>query len=271
MGEITIGNDGQYVLSQSFTYLEDAGGQLTLADLLKPDAQARLQPVPQTGSATNFGLTNSAIWLRVNLRTERSAPADWMLELAYPPLDRLELYSPDGKGGFVGQVGGDLLPFADRAVVHRNHVMPVRLEPGVVNTLYLRLASGGTVSAPVRLWQPAALWQHDQAEYATISLYFGLLVGLFLYNLLLFFSVRDRAYLIYVAFVGCMAIAQAALTGFGAQFIWPGLTWWNSISPPRAWPRRHLSASCLRAAFFPAHSRCPAWTASSRCWWRAGC
>ncbi len=231
-GEIAIRNDGKYVLSQSFTYLEDAGGELTLADLLKADAQARFQPVPQTGSATNFGLTSSAIWLRVNLRTERATPADWMLELAYPPLDRLELYSPDGKGGFVGQIGGDLLPFADRAVVHRNHVMPVRLKPGAVNTLYLRVTSGGTVSAPVRLWQPAALWQHDQAEYAAISLYFGLLVGLFLYNLLLFFSVRDRAYLIYVAFVGCMAIAQAALTGFGAQFIWPGLTWWNSISPP---------------------------------------
>jgi PAS domain S-box-containing protein len=231
-GEITIGSDGKYVLSQSFTYLEDAGGELTLADLLKPDAQARFQPVPQTGSATNFGLTSSAIWLRVNLRTERSAPADWMLELAYPPLDRLELYSPDGKGGFVGQVGGDLLPFADRAVVHRNHVMPLRLKPGATNALYLRVTSGGTVSAPVRLWQPAALWRHDQAEYATISLYFGLLVGLFLYNLLLFFSVRDRAYLIYVAFVGCMAIAQAALTGFGAQFIWPDFTWWNSISPP---------------------------------------
>ncbi|WP_431095978.1 7TM diverse intracellular signaling domain-containing protein [Polaromonas aquatica] len=231
-GELTIGSDGRYVLSQSFTYLEDAGGELTLADVLKPDAQARFQPVPQTGSATNFGLTNSAIWLRVNLRTERSAPADWMLELAYPPLDRLELYSPDGKGGFAGQVGGDLLSFADRAVVHRNHVMPVRLKPGTVNALYLRVTSSGTVSAPVRLWQPAALWQHDQVEYATISLYFGLLVGLFFYNLLLFFSVRDRAYLIYVAFVGCMAVAQAALTGFGAQFIWPELTWWNSISPP---------------------------------------
>jgi hypothetical protein len=73
---------------------------------------------------------------------------------------------------------------------------------------------------------------HDQAEYATISLYFGLLIGLLLYNLLLFFSVRDRPYLIYVAFVACMAIAQAALTGFGAQFLWPGQLWWNSVSPP---------------------------------------
>ncbi len=230
--ETTIGNEDSYALSRSFTYLEDPGAELALADLLKPDAQARFQPVAQSGSSTNFGLTSAAIWLRVTLRTAPGTPADWMMELAYPPLDRVELYAPDGKGGFIRQVGGDLLPFAERAVVHRNHVMPVRLKPGAVTTLYLRVTSGGTVSAPVKLWQPAALWAHDQAEYATISLYFGLLIGLFFYNLLLFFSVRDRPYLIYVAFAGCMAIAQAALTGFGGQFLWPGLLWWNSVSPP---------------------------------------
>ena len=149
--ELAIGREGRYVLSRSFSYLEDAGGELVLADLLKPEAQARFQPVPQTGPATNFGLTRSAIWLRVTLRPERDAPADWMLELAYPPLDRLELYAPDGKGGFSRQVGGDLSPFAERAVVHRNHVMPLRLKPGAASTLYLRVSSGGTVSAPVNL------------------------------------------------------------------------------------------------------------------------
>jgi hypothetical protein len=132
--DLAIGSEGSYALSRSFTYLEDAGGELALADLLKPEAQARFQPVPQTGSATNFGLTSAAIWLRVTLRTARDTPADWMLELAYPPLDRLELYAPDGKGGFSRQVGGDLSPFADRAVVHRNHVMPVRLKPGAAST-----------------------------------------------------------------------------------------------------------------------------------------
>lgn len=255
--EVAIGREGRYVLSRSFSYLEDAGGELVLADLLKPEAQARFQPVPQTGPATNFGLTRSAIWLRVTLRPERDAPADWMLELAYPPLDRLGLYAPDGKGGFSRQVGGDLSPFAERAVVHRNHVMPLRLKPGAASTLYLRVSSGGTVSAPVNLWQPAALWRHDQAEYATISLYFGLLIGLLLYNLLLFFSVRDQAYLIYVAFVACMAVAQAALTGFGAQFLWPGQLWWNSVSPPTGMAATAIFGVLFARSFLSSALRMP--------------
>jgi hypothetical protein len=153
------------------------------------------------------------------------------------------------------------LPFAERAVQHRNHVMPVRLKAGAVNVVYLRVASGGTVSAPVKLWRPAALWKHDQAEYATISLYFGLLIGLFFYNLLLFFSVRDRAYLIYVAFVGCMAIAQAALTVSARNSSGRGCSGGTASRRRRAWPPRRSSACCLRAAFCPARSRCRAWTA----------
>jgi hypothetical protein len=64
------------------------------------------------------------------------------------------------------------------------------------------------------------------------ALYFGLLGGLLLYNLLLFVSVRDRAYLVYVGFVAAMGLGQAALNGLGAQFLWPDWTWWNGVSVP---------------------------------------
>lgn len=238
---VPIAHEGRYLLAPHFSYLEDASGQLTLDDIRRPEAGTRFRSVQQSASGANFGLTASAIWLRVALQTAPDARADWMLELAYPPLDSVVLHVPDWQGGYTRQAGGDLLPFADRPVAHRNHVFPVRLAPGTTSTLYLRIQSEGTVSAPVRLWQPAALWAHDQSEYALLSLYFGLLIGLFLYNLLLYFSVRDRAYLVYVAFVACMAVAQAALTGFGAQFLWRDWLWWNSVSPP---------AGMSAAAFF---------------------
>lgn len=231
-GEIAIANEDSYLLSRTFAFLEDKEGRLQLEDVLRPEAQARFRPVPQAGPGANFGLTRSAIWLRIKLKAQPATPRDWLLEVAYPPLDLLEVYSPDAASGYQKQVAGDLQAIASRAIAHRNHVVPVRLTPGSDTVLYLRVQSEGTVSAPARLWQPAALWRHDQANYAALSLYFGLLVGLLLYNLLLFTSVRDVGYLIYAAFVASMGIGQAALTGLGAQFLWPQWTWWNSVSPP---------------------------------------
>lgn len=229
---LAIGSAGSYPLSRAFTVLEDHSAALTLEQVLQPAQQARFMTVAPSSSTTNFGLTSSAFWLRVTLRAQAGAPEPWLLEVAYPALDQLDLYVSEPQGGFAHQRGGDLLPFASRVLPHRNHVLPVVLPQGRDTTLYLRVQSQGTLSAPARLWQASALWRHDQSEYSLLSLYFGLLIGLLLYNLLLYGSVRDRAYLIYVAFVGGMAVAQAALTGLGAQFLWPGQLWWNSVSPP---------------------------------------
>jgi PAS domain S-box-containing protein len=229
-GELAIRAENSYVLSRAFTYLEDTAGELTLEDVVKPEVLATFRPVPIDGPGANFGMMPSAIWLHVKLRVSSNAAEDWMLELAYPPLDRLELFFGQGSD-FERQVGGDLQPFGSRAVPHRNHVLPVRLKPGADTAVYLRLKTEGTLAAPVTLWRPAALWQHDQMSYAALSLYFGLLIGLLLYNLLLFIGVRDVGYLIYVGFVIFMGLGQAALTGLGAQFLWPQWTWWNSVSP----------------------------------------
>lgn len=225
-----LGDAGQYNITRAFSWLEDPAGRLSLHDVLAQSS--RFQPLPEGGAGANFGLTRSAIWLRIDLRAPPGADPRWLLEVGYPPLDRVELYVPDPGGGYQWQVGGDLLPYEARAMAHRNHVMPLDLPGGAVTPIYLRVSSAGTVSAPVRLWRPAALWKADQLNYAALSLYFGLLLGLLLYNLLLFVSVRDIGYLVYVAFVAAMGLGQLALTGIGYQFLWPEAVWWNSVSPP---------------------------------------
>jgi PAS domain S-box-containing protein len=227
-----LGAQDNYNLAPYVTYLEDAEGQLGLDAILQTAQQARFRPMRGSGPSANFGLTRSAIWLRVELQVPPGQDPNWLLELAYPPLDHLQLFSPTQQGGWQRQVGGDLQPFSSRLVPHRNHVLPVWLPAGQTTALYLRLATEGTMAAPLRLWRAEALWKNDQASYALLSLYFGLLVGLLLYNLLLFVSVRDAAYLIYVLFVAGMGVAQAALTGLGYQFLWTDRLWWNSVSPP---------------------------------------
>ena len=228
---LALAAQGRYDLGPHVNILEDHEGALRFEDVLQPAQQARFHAVQGSGPSANFGMTRGAIWLRIPLRPAEGSAPDWLLELAYPPLDHVELFSPDGRGGWKRQVGGDREPFTQRAVPHRNHVLPVALPAGQPATLYLRLASEGVVAAPLRLWRPQALWQFDQQAYAALALYFGLLGGLLLYNLLLFLSVRDPAFLVYVLFVGSMGLAQGALTGLGSQFLWPQQVWWNSVVP----------------------------------------
>lgn len=120
-GEFTIGGEDRYVLSRDFPCVQDKDGLLTLDDILKAPVQAAFRPVPQTGQGANFGFTSAAIWLRVQLKLAPAAPTDWLLELAYPPLDRVDLFTPRPGPPYQRQTAGDLLPFASRAIPHRNH------------------------------------------------------------------------------------------------------------------------------------------------------
>ncbi|MDB5941320.1 MAG: domain S-box protein [Ramlibacter sp.] len=230
-GGVKIGGEGRYPLSDEFSYLVDSSRKLTLDEVLQQPVQARFALLRPSSPGANFGFTSAAIWLRVTLDTAADAPPDWLLELAFPPLDHLELFAP-GPTGYVRQEGGDNLPFSSRVIPHRNHVLPLSLQPGKATTVYLRLQSEGSVTAPLTLWQKRSLWERDQTAYFGLSLYFGLLIGLLLYNLLLFVSIRDKVYLLYVLFVGGMALFQAALTGMASQFLWPGQLWWNIYSVP---------------------------------------
>lgn len=227
---ILIGNSDSYTLSGSFAIFEDPSTRLTLEDVLQADVQARFKPAAKGDLSTNFGATDSAIWLRLQLQTSPKAPTRWMLQVANPPLDQLDVYLSNAGSAYTRQSGGDFLPFLERPVPHRHHVKPLDLLPGGQSMLYLRIASQGNVTAPTTLWQPAALWKSDQQTYSVFSLYFGLLLGLVAYNLLLFFAIRDRAYLIYVAFAASVGLSQAANAGLGAQFLWPDAVWWNTKS-----------------------------------------
>lgn len=233
-GEVLLSAAPRFDLSRAVDYLEDEGGDFTLDQVLHPELQSLFRRVPQIGPGTNFGLTRSAYWLKLTLAAPADLPRDWLLEVAYAPLDRVDLFSPDpqAEGGWKHQAGGDTLPFASRAVAHRNHVFPVQLAPGARTTVYLRVRSDATLAAPVHLWQPAALWEHDQASYAIFSLYFGLLFGLMAYNLLLYVSVREVGYLLYSAFAAAMGISQAALNGLGLQFVWTHWPAWNAVAVP---------------------------------------
>ena len=174
----------------------------------------------------NFGYRTGAVWLRFALKLGTDAPVDWLLEVAYPPLDRVSVFVRGPDGRLVLQEAGDMLPFWKRPFPHRNLVFPLRFVPGTEYTLFIRVESEGNATIPVHLWQPAALAEHDRAAYATLAFYYGLLFALVGFNLLIFISVRDPLYLFYVGMAVGMAIGQLSLNGFGVLWLWPDSIKW---------------------------------------------
>lgn len=216
------------VLEGHLFFLEDPSGALGIEEVARPERSAGFRPYP--GAHPSFSFSASAYWLRFTLARDPGDARPWLLSVGYPPLDRIELFSPrPGGQGFDRQAAGDHLPFHAREVHEPVYDFALPAGPGE-QTFYLRVQSESALTIPLRLRTAQALDQDRAGESLALGLFFGTLLALALYNLLLTLTIRDVSYLYYVLFVTVTGLALFSYNGLAYQFLWPEAVYWNNRS-----------------------------------------
>lgn len=221
-------------LGQSMYVFEDVRGDASIDDIASPAVQGsfRLHDKP----VLNAGYSRSVFWLRLDLeyRPEQAqGDRNWLLELAYPPLDHLELYLPDEDGSFaLAQRTGDALPFDSRQIRQNNYLFELNLEPGQAKRVYLRLESQGSIQAPLTLWAPNAYLEQQPGRIYVLGIIYGVLLVMLVYNLFIFVSVRDTSYLYYILYIASFGLYQVSVNGAGIEYFWPDSPWWANAATP---------------------------------------
>ena len=143
------------------TVLSDPGKQLTLAQARAAAAQFTL---PTTARAT-LGHRKDAVWLRVPMGVSPSSDGEWLLDIDYPLLNRIDVYLLDAGGTLVQQaLLGNQQPFAQRPVRSRSHALELRLTPAASYELWLRVETQGGMILPITLNKPTAFLQRALGE-----------------------------------------------------------------------------------------------------------
>jgi signal transduction histidine kinase/CheY-like chemotaxis protein len=221
-------------LGQAMHVFEDVRGDASIDDIASPALQDSFRRHDKP--VLNAGYSRSVFWLRLDLeyRPQQATGArNWLLELAYPPLDHLELYLPDADGGFVlAQRTGDALPFVSRQIKQNNYLFELNLAPGQPQRLYLRLESQGSIQAPLTLWAPNAYLEEQPGRIYVLGIIYGVLLVMLVYNLFIFLSVRDTSYLYYILYIASFGLYQVSVNGAGIEYFWPDNPWWANAATP---------------------------------------
>ena len=219
-------------LGRVMQVFEDVGEEATLADVSAQDDLFK----PHTKDTLNAGYSHSAFWVKVDLRYQPQDPRvhrTWLLELAYPPLDSIELYLADAAGKYqLVERTGDSLPFDSRQIKENNYLFEINFSPGQSQTVYLRLASQGSVQAPLTLWSAQAYLEEQPVRIYILGLIYGVLLGMLVYNLFIYLSVRDTSYLYYIFYIASFGLYQLSVNGAAVQYFWPNNPWWANASTP---------------------------------------
>ncbi|MCB1317916.1 MAG: guanylate cyclase, partial [Leptospiraceae bacterium] len=123
---------------------------------------------------------------------------------------------------------GDLLPFDQRDLHHRNFVFDLPIRSGSTAKVYLRVDTESAMSLPMRIWTRDSFTEKDHLEQAILMLYYGAILMMMLYNISLFIYLRDLSYLYYVFYIFSAALVFAVQNGVAYEYLWPDWVWWNN-------------------------------------------
>lgn len=232
---LQAGDSGRELNGQ-IELLEDVGGRLSIADMADPAVQQRFQPARGRASV---GQNPNPWWIKLQLQRDAQAPARWWLEIgAVTQLD-LQLYLPDGQGGWTLRQSGERVGFAEgRDHPYRRMVLALPELGTQPTTIYLRSLDPAGNSFPLRVWQLDELDHLASQENLGLGLIYGIITALLLYNLFIFFSLRDKAYFWYVLTTAGALLMIVSMSGHGFQYLWPDGPvpfWLDRITLPSLW------------------------------------
>ena len=133
---------------------------------ISPGSPRRL---PVGRDYAGFGYVRSAYWFRVTLVNPRPDIGRELLEIDFPTLDLVELYSPDGKGGFTVKRAGDGIPFSERRINDPHFVFRLNLAPGA-GTYYMRVTTRARSASAHGSTPKAAFSRHEAATCRSYGL-----------------------------------------------------------------------------------------------------
>ncbi len=209
-------SDTKIPLGPYAQYYRDSTGNFTLDDIRSLGESA--WSTFGKGSA-NFRYTNDAVWIRFRIKDD-SGGSSWILESAFPILDRISLYRPDRNGSYVSTETGRLLPYSHREIDNKKFLFNLQRVDDT-RPYYVRIQSHSTLICDLTIWRPEHLTGMFDHERLFSGIFYGIMLIMVLYNFSIFLAVRDETYLYYSLYQTFAALFFFTLEGYASQYLFP--------------------------------------------------
>jgi class 3 adenylate cyclase len=202
--------------------INDPEGKLTIAEVASPSMEDRF--VSSRTRTLNFGFATDTYWLRLRLDSSLRVDKPLVLEAAFPLIDHVDFYTPTADSTYKVMSNGEMASVDRESPIHRNPVFEFTLPAGEKHTYYLRFQDNGSAPLPLILWEPDGFVKNVDRQQLLFGLYYGFVLAIILYNIIIYLTVRIRSYLYYIIFAVFYLFWQLAYNGLTNQYLWPGMS-----------------------------------------------
>ena len=207
-------------------FVEDFNRTLTIDRVSAPTFQPRfnkdLNFVPQDYN------TNSAYWIKLKLVVQE-ANNGYLLEFFDQSIDSLNVYiKHESDSAFHAYEMGDMLPFKEKPMAHKN--FEIQLQQTGNYLVYFRVVSHEYADIRVAVRSYSWFVEYALAEYYLYGIFYGMILIISLYNMLIYSAMREVKYLYYTFYILSVGLFAISIDGIGYQYIWRNSPTWNQIA-----------------------------------------
>jgi two-component system NtrC family sensor kinase len=201
-------------IGRNLEYYIDATKKLTINAV-----ENRTDFIRSVKAVPNFGVGTYAIWIKFTIHNT-SADERITLQIDHPVLDDISLYTKT-KNGFKVDKQGEAYQFSKRIYNDPSFMFTLDIPIGQTLTYYLRIESTDNIQLPIFVGNEKTILENSNSKLLISGLYLGVMLSMLLYNLFIYFTVRDNSYLYYVVYLILVILTQASIQGFTFKYLWP--------------------------------------------------
>src|SRR5699024_559432 len=106
-------------------------------------------------------------------------------------------------------------------------VFPLTLPTDEVRTVLFRARGDNVIDFPLSLRTPDNFNEFDGRLNLFHGIFLGAVLVMCLFNLMIFFSIRELGSLLYVLYLGRFGLILLVREGFAFRWLWPQWPQWN--------------------------------------------
>ncbi|HWS77368.1 MAG TPA: 7TM diverse intracellular signaling domain-containing protein [Thermomonas sp.] len=184
------------------------------------------------GGNPTFGFQDGAFWFYLTVINRHPEESRWLLVQEYALSDQVDVYVRYPDGRVEHQASGDHQPFVNRFIRYRHPNFRLDLPLGEPVEILLRVQSESSMQVPLMLYTPRALAEIMRDAQFSTGLYYGIVLALLFYNMVLWIMLRDPGYGWYLLHTGAFGLVLFTLNGYGFEYFWPNWPWLADASVP---------------------------------------
>jgi signal transduction histidine kinase len=218
-GNFNIDSNLVDISAKGLDIYEDPTGKISAQDVLNA-----AQFTSYDKEILNLGITESTFWIKTTF-TNTNGIANLALMLQQPMIDEAELYAISGNNIISVQRITKTESFKNRKYHEVDLIFDLNPLPQQTQEYLLKIRGSAQLVIPIKAGAISKISKTESDREILFGIYIGIILVMGVYNLFVYFTVRDRSYLLYVLYIFSIGITQTTLPGFTYKFLWPDSIW----------------------------------------------